>query len=85
MRDPYLIDEKVGEIADLIEQTQLSPENGHALHQALVDAGEATGAPLSTIAKKLAKVLHDSDKIRPARKDYLANWLAKYVPYATRR
>ena len=86
MRDPYLVDEKVGEIADHIEQTRLSPENVPALHDALIAASEETGASVASIASKLAKTLDKSNRIKPARKEYLVEWLAEhYVPYASRR
>ena len=86
MRDPYLVDEKVGEMTVQIEQTTLSPEDPAAFHDALVDACEATGASRANVASRLAKSLDRSTKLKPARKEYLVNWLAdNYVPSAARR
>ena len=85
MRDPYITDEKVGELAVKVEETRLSPERPGVFHEALLMASQETGVSVAGIANRLAKVLYKSERIKPARKEYLSHWLAENFVYYTQR
>lgn len=79
MLDSYLVDEKVDELAQKLEQTIISPEDRLAFYDALRDSMDACGADHPAFVRRLIRRLELSKTLRPQRKQYLTQELLRQL------
>lgn len=79
MLDSYLVDEKVDELAQKLEQTIVSPEDRPGFYEALRDSMDACGADHPAFVRRLIRRLERSKTLRPQRMEYLTQELLRQL------